>query len=368
MGPGVRTIQWHLSQLQPRSSFADDELLQILLDLGEWLHQRDYRGPELASSAPHHQLSTSLAFSLAGWLNLHRLLGESRYLERAGYCLTRILEAQTSAGTWLFPYPFRNNPADFPYSCENLMTLRALLSYATTVGETQEIAISIRAGLDFMEQEIGFEHGIVWYSSADHIIVPNVSSLAANVYARAARLFSEGPLLDRAREFAGSCVDAQAGSGAHPYFGGEEMVYMPYHALETWELIEANEILADPRIIQSTDRAIAYSSDFLSHYGYASTNRNPSASSMRLFKTPVWVARSYALHGNRDLAQAHLSNAWRQYNRPGREMAFYTIRQLALGPLKLSLPDFAAVFTRYNASFFEVGTNLLLGRLEPSHA
>jgi len=330
-----------------------------VLALGAWLKEQDYIGSDVKVGYLPKEISTVLGFALMGWVNLYQSLNESEYLDNAEACLLRLLSTQTAEGAWLFPYPFRQNPSDFPYACENLMTARALLHYCERIRPEDRVLGSIRRVLEFLCEGIGYEGGVFWYSSRDRIKVPNVSSMAANVFARAHRLLGVERYLQLSRQFADYCLDKQNTEGAYPYFADQEMVYIPYHALELWEMHEANEVFGDPRIDDSTDRALTYLSLYLERRGYRSTNLDGGRHYVYLFKTPLWGARAYMSKGQLASALKHLGQAMAIFQHPGQPFHFYMLRKADLLGCSITYPILGSPFIRYNASCFEIGSRLL---------
>lgn len=356
---GVLWARWYIARLLPDDQCDDEALAARLLALGQWLHGMDYVGHDVRVEYPPREISTVPAFGMMGWINLHRLTGCEAYLEKARYCLSRLFATQTPQGSWPFPYPFRNNPPGFVYSCESFMTLRALLCYHEHLAPEAEIIQRVERAIRYLLSHIGHEDGVFWYSAADHIRVPNISSMAANVLARAALLTSNGEWSKLARSLAGYCLEQQREDGAYPYVEGHPRVYLPYHALETWELAEANEVLQEEAIAASTDRAMVFLTRVL-QVGYRSYDDDHDGRRQYLFKTPLWSAKAYLIHGDCATARRHLMPAMRLYRYPGQSYCFYRLNRRRLGPLLIEYPSFRSNFARYNASCFEIGTRLLL--------
>jgi hypothetical protein len=353
-------LRWWAQQAKPIDAVA---LRGQLLALGEWLHDSDYVGHDVRPTYLPAAISTVPALAMLGWINLQRLTGEARYEARARACWQRLLDTQTDDGVWPFPYAFRRNPPGHVYACETLMTLRALLDYHKRLSADAETLVRVRAGVEYLLREVGHEGGVFWYSATDHIRVPNISSMAANVLARAGRLLGRDQWLALASELAGYCVAQQRADGAYPYEEGAPRVYIPYHALETWELTEANALLGDPLLAASTERALVYLGVAL-RAGYRSYDDDHDGRRQFLFKTPIWSAKAFLTMGELATARGHLLRAMRRHRAPGAPYYLYLLNRRRLGPLTITYPSLRSDYMRYNASCFEIGTRLLLALQE----
>lgn len=353
-------IKWYAAQRSGEGRVGLERIRAGTLALGDWLKGQNYVGVDVAVGNPPKQLSTVLGFSLTGWVNLHTASGEPQFLREAEQCLERLLAMQTPEGAWLFPYRFRNNRPDFPYACESFMTLRALLHYCEHVEPDQQVARSIQRGIHFLVENIGCEAGIFWYSAADRITVPNVSSLAANVFARASRVLNNHRYLEQAKVLADYCIDQQTEEGAYPYFGGGDMVYVPYHALEIWELQEANEVIHSEKITDSTNRGVDYLTNYFRTRGYLSRSTEQGFRHTYLFKTPLWGARAYLVKKDPANSLKHFAHAVSLFQFPRKPCYFYLLHRTRLSGFSIDFPILRSTFIRYNASCFEVGSRLLL--------
>lgn len=356
----MNLIKWYRARLSGGQRLSLRGIRARVINLGNWLKERNYIGFDVRADAPPREISTVYGFGLNGWINLYRLSGQEAFLREAEACLERLLATQTLEGVWLFPYPFRNNSANFPYACENFMTLRALFYYWEHVERSPRVVQSIQVCMDFLIESIGYEGGIFWYSSADRIKVPNISSMAANAFARAYLVLGDGRYIKQAKIFADYCVDKQSSDGAYPYFEGKDMVYVPYHALETWELQEANDVIKSDRIEKSTNQAMIYLTDCFRTRGYTSYSTGRSIRHTYLFKTPLWGAKAYLSKRDLTSASKHLGRALSIFQSPGRACYFYILRRIGVTGLALEYPVLCSTFIRYNASCFEIGTSLLL--------
>lgn len=336
-----------------------DNIKDEILNLGKWIRNRRYIGVDLDISNAPKEISTVYGFSLVGWINLYNLFKSRKYLKEADYCLEKILSMQTTEGGWLFPYRFRNNPPNFPYACENFMTIESLFQYYKHVKQKKSILKSIEKAILFLVEHIGYEEGIFWYSSTDKINVPNISSMAANVFAKAYLMLNDTSYLEKAKTFANYCIINQTKEGAFPYFEGEDLVYIPYHALETWELKEANEVLKNKKIEKSVRSAMGYLTKHFKNSHYSSFNIHKNLSSI-LFKTPLWGAKTYLMYGDYEKAFSHFKNSLLLFRVPNKPYYLYFIRKLTIAQFNLYYPIINSVFMRYNASCFEVGSSLLL--------
>ncbi len=357
-------VRWYVARLASAKKLSWEYITERVLALSDWLRQRDYIGYDVRVGNPPRTMSTVLGSCLMGWINLYRLSSEDRYLREGEQCLERILAMQRPEGSWLFPYRFRSNPADFPYACENFMTLRALFHYMDHIGTDERVVRSVRLALDFLVDSIGYEGGVFWYSSADKIRVPNISSMASNAFARATLLFDEDRYLKQARVFAEYCVESQGSNGAYPYYVDDPMVYIPYHALETWELQEANEVIHSDEILASTSRARDYLDSYLRLHGYASYNTDIGRRQRQLFKTPLWIAKAFLAKEDYVRALEHFARALTIFRVPGKAYYFYILYRICLAGLIVECPILPSAFIRYNASCFEIGSSLILHRKE----
>ena len=355
-------LQWFIAQLYRKQIELNlEDIETMVLNLGNWLVKQKYIGNDVKTTNPPREISTVYSFSLIGWINLYNLYKEKIFIERAEYCLNKLLKLQQPDGSWLFPYEFRGNPAYHPYSCENFMTVKSLIKYYKSVEQRKEIAKSIKKNLDFLINRIGYKGGVFWYSPTDKIKVPNISSMAANIFAQAYPIFGEETYLQYAHAFADYCVNNQMADGAFPYFEGETTVYIPYHALEIWELKEANTILRSENVEKSIQKAVTYMKSYLQKYSYSSYNiQRPLSYTYIIFKTPLWIAKAFLKTGDYISALEHFSNAVYLFKVPNRPYFFYYLKALILQRKIIPLlPVFSSVFMRYNASCFEIGSELL---------
>jgi len=355
-------LKWYKNQLFrsiKQSELSLEEIKAAVLNLGNWLKDQRYKGKDVSITNSPERISTSYSFSLIGWMNLYKLYGKEFYLEEAKHCLHKILEEQQPDGEWLFPYKFRNNPAYFPYACENFMTLESLLSWWHDIEQRSDISKSIEKNLMFLRDYVGYSRGAFWYSPTDKIKVPNVSSMAANVFGKAYILFNDKNYLRYTIDFVNYCISNQTPKGAFPYFEGKHKVYIPYHALEIWELKEANMIINSKKVNEALRKATEYLTHHFQVYSYSSYNVL-SIFSIYMLKTPLWAAKAYLAMGDFLSALKHFSRAVYLFEVPRKPYFFnyiecFLIKQNAI-PLR---PILSSVFIRYNASCFEIGSRLL---------
>jgi tetratricopeptide (TPR) repeat protein len=245
------------------------------------------------------------------------------------------------------------------------MTVRSLFYYLEHVGHNERVIEAIDKNLHFLKTSIGYKDGVFWYSAADKIKVPNISSMAANAFARASRVLGNTEYLQLAKEFFNYCVDQQHPDGGYSYFEGEEMVYMPYHALEIWELQEANELLYNDRAEDSLKKATEYLTNFFATHGYDSTNiKKKGQLPIILFKTPLWGAKAFVSRGNYSQALKHYKSALRFFSIPRQPYYFYLLKEMKIWKKTHQNPVWESQFIRYNASCFEIGSRILLDAKE----
>ena len=79
-------------------------LKKSVLSLGDWLENQNYKGTDVNVENPPRKISTTLAFSCIGWINLYKKYQDREYLEKAENCLLRILETKNDQNLWLFPF------------------------------------------------------------------------------------------------------------------------------------------------------------------------------------------------------------------------------------------------------------------------
>jgi len=337
-----------------------EDIMLITLNLGNWLKKNKYLGKDVKINNPIKEMSTVYSFSLIGWINLYNLYKKKSYLDEAKYCLKKILKEQKSNGEWLFPYALRNNPEYYPYACENFMTLKSLFMYWNSIEKRKDIRRSIRKNLNFLLNYIGNDEGVFWYSPKDKIKVPNISSMASNIFAKAYILFNDVNYLKLADKFIKYCITNQATNGAFHYFEGESLVYIPYHALEIWELKEANTILNSKAIESSLRKAIKYLTEYFKEYSYSSNNLDKKFITV-IFKTPLWATEAYLAMDDYFSALKHFKKAVCLFQVPGKPYFFNYIMGLLLKNTFIPIwPKLRSVFMRYNASCFEIGSKLLL--------
>lgn len=345
------TVRWYARRLRPdRSSY--DHLLTRAVGLGMWLRKCDYTGIDVSVDNPPKAISTVPALAMVGWLNLCDITGDKFYRDQADECLGRILAEQTEEGCWLFPYRFRDNPAGFPYSCENFMTIECLMDYWNLAENSPPVLRSLEKGLAYLLEAVGNEGGIFWYSARDRIRVPNISSMAARAFATGSQMIGNPEYLRLAEVFAEYCISQQSENGGYPYLQDDPRVYVPYHALEIWELAEANKVLRNPNLARSIRRAVTYLLSFINRNGYESWD--PVSPGTFLMKTPVWSAKALLAADMVQAAFRHLTRGLEVFRVPAQDSYFYILSTFRA----IKVPVFDSCFIRYNASTFEVCTSL----------
>lgn len=345
-------LRWRSSQSK-QADAAYKPMSQRAFRLGEWLDQHHYCGIDVAAHYPASRISTVSAFAMVGWLNLADLTKNEVYRRKAEACLELVLEDQTAQGCWLFPYPFRKNAKDYPYSCENFMTLECLIQYANRTGQKDRASASVQKAIGYLLDYVGHDRGAFYYSAADKIRVPNISSMAARVFAESAALLQQPDHLELARTFARYCIGQQEDDGGYPYYEGQLEVCVPYHALETWELWEANKRLNDPAVAESVARAVQFLRRTLAQQGYATFA--PSRGRSQVFKTAIWSAKAFLTTGFLEEAGRHLAYGLTRHSIPETGGYFYLLRSF----FGMPMPIFSTPFIRYNASAFEICTTWL---------
>lgn len=349
----IDTVRWYSAQFGYFETKYDNFILKTI-KLGEWLRKCNYIGIDVSNKNPPRLISTVPAFAMLGWLNLADFCNNELFLGFAKNCLDILLHEQIEEGCWLFPYKFRNNPEGFAYSCENFMTIECMMEYWRRMDKPEYIRQSVAKALKYLLERIGHRDGTFWYSSADKIYVPNISSMAARVFAEASKIYENPVYFELAKIFVGYCISQQTCNGAYPYFQDKPMVYIPYHALEIWELYEANKVLQDQLVDKSLRQAIDYLRLFIERNGYVS--HDPLSSKAQLMKTPVWVAKSFLVNGFIKEAKKHLFHGLRLFEVPGRTAHYFYRLENFMG---LMLPSLDTCFIRYNSSAFEISTFLL---------
>jgi hypothetical protein len=359
----TKLSRWYSFRFYNRQELAIDDIKEEILNLGKWLKNQEYIGIDVDISNPPKEISTVYGCGLVGWINLYKLFKSKAYLKEADHCLEKILSLQTDEGSWLFPYAFRNNLPNFPYACENFMTIKSLFQYYEHIEQKKSIRESIERALLFLIEHIGYKEGIFWYSPTDKIKVPNISSMAASVFAKAYSVFDDISYLKKAETFADYCINNQTKEGAFPYFEGEALLYIPYHALETWELKESNDILQSKKIEKSIISAMEYLTLYFNDHHYASYNTDKKYSTI-MFKTPLWGSKAYIIYGDYEKAFTHFKKSLLLFRVPSETCYFYFIRKYTIGKLTFYFPIINSIFMRYNASCFEIGSALLLKSAE----
>ncbi|MEW6443350.1 MAG: hypothetical protein AB1640_20630 [bacterium] len=334
------------------------------MKLGRFLKACDYTGLDAPLPDTPARLSTTCASAMEGWLLLYGLEKHDEFREEAIRCAELLMAEQTEQGMWLSPFPFRRNPPSHPYACENFLTLRPLIHFYDRMGrETggHRVRLAVERGLQGLVAHIGYRaDGCFWYSPTDQIEVPNISSMAAATFAEACQVLHLDHLAAPARLCAAYCVRQQRPDGGYRYFSDQEFVYVPYHALEIWELGDANQVLREQELEQSLQRAVHFMDRYLELRSYRSRDDERGRRSKLLFKTPVWMARAYLSRGRHEKAWAHLDRGMRMFGMPGGDSYYYYLREKrTLGWLRRRRPDLGSVYMRYNASCFETGCRLL---------
>ena len=351
-------INW-LNRQSIEYSRTYEELFRIILSIGHNLKQKKYIGFDVKVGNPDRLLSTVLSLSLVGWLNLFNIDKTEKYLQNANECIELLLEHQLDDGSWLFPYAFRNNPPHFPYSCENFMTVRPLMfALDFPINHKAEALVAIEKNLRFLEDDIGYHNGIFWYSSADHIEVPNISAMATNIFAQASLIFNDQDYLNMSKNFAEYCIKNQTNDGAYPYFSNQNMVYIPYHALEIWELNEANELLNLVDLEASIKKAISYLHNYLDNNGFRSRIPGRWIKHAILLKTYIWSAKASLLAGDFDKGLVYYTKGLQKFLSPENKY-FYLIQEYDFQFFSVQIPKINTQFIRYLASLFEIGTLVL---------
>ena len=352
----VKTVRdaWRWRRGQRRPLSRDPHLLLgRMTALGDWLEGRNYVGIDVNPDNPSKFIATVPAFASIGWLNLTDLTRNSIYRRKADACLSKILDDQQADGCWLFPYRFRKNPPDFPYACESFMTIEGLMAYATRIEKTDRLTTAIDKALQFLLTNVGYDGNAFYYSSADKIRIPNISSMAARVFAEAGMLFRRADYTELAGRFALYCVSQQEQDGSYPYTEGQREVCVPYHALETWELAEANRWLANPDVSHSLSRAIQFLDRTLQENEYATFY--PLRRRGGLLKTPIWSAKAFLSMGLVEKALDHFCRGLELFGIPDAGHYFYVMQNFR----GFRFPQCDTPYIRYNASAFEIGTSLL---------
>jgi len=353
----IKLIEWYKEHIKKKEYPIED----IVLKLGEKLKENNYEGIDVNKNYSKRNLSTVYAFCSNGWINLYKISNKKTYLAEAENCVQKILEMQTDEGVWLFPYAFRKNPPNFVYACENFMTLNALLKYYIEVEESLQIKNSIFKALKAITNKVGYtKEGCFFYSPTDKIKVPNISSMAASIFSRAGFLFKKKEFIKKAILFSNYCIKNQNADGGYRYFEENEMVYLPYHALEIWELIDANHILKSQELEQSIERALNYLKKYLSAYGYISkSNELRRRISKILFKTPLWSAKAFLKYNDIHKCNKHFKAAVTLFKIPKSFQFFYYLNEIKFnGKPIFYFPDFDSIFLRYNASCFDIGSEI----------
>lgn len=346
------------------------ELLELktkILSLGSWLENKHYKGIDVSIKNPPKEISSTIAFSCIGWINFYLKYGEKDYLIKAENCLLKLLRMKSDEDLWLFPYKFRDNPPNFPYSCENFMTLNALFYYMDKIRKREDIVENIERTLNSMLNRIEYtQNGCFYYSPRDKIKVPNISSMAANIFAKAYLIYNDNSYLEKAHLFANYCIKNQRDDGGYNYFSNQKMVYIPYHALEIWELLEANRIIKSSELKKSINKAIDFIREYYNKNHYFSCDTHSRSVIKKftiLFKTPLWMAKAFLMAGDYHFALKHYKKSIKLFRVSNNSpYYFYLLKIFKLGPFKFSRPQISSIFIRYNASCFEIGSRFLIER------
>jgi len=340
----------------------EHDIEQIILELGKELKNSNYEGIDVNKSYPRTVLSTGYGFCCNGWINLYKIYGRKKYLNEAEKCIERILDMQTEEGLWLFPYPFEGKSPDIAYACENFMTLDSLLKFYVEIEELSLIKNSVFKAIEAMIKKMGYtKHGCFFYSPGDKIRVPNISSMAASIFSKVGQLFQKKEYIEKAVLFSSYCTKNQNLDGGFRYFEENKMVYIPYHALELWELTETNLILKNRELDQSIQRALNYLKSYLLSFNYMSkTDEIKMRILPLLFKTPLWSAKAFLRSNDMYECNTHFTSAITLFKIPHSSEFFYYLYGVRINnKLLFYLPDFDSIFLRYNASCFEIGSEIL---------
>ena len=246
--------------------------LETAIKIGQWLESHNYAGPDVCSS--RSQLcSTSLAFSVRGWLNLYRYTKGDDFLRKAHRCADLILALQKPDGNWPFPWPFRGNPENFSFACETMFAALALLEFYLYARSRTYLDAVLRAKRFLMTVngyfQLAKDSYCLWYSSANKVRIPNLGAIAGHLFSKLYLATGNAEDLHLATAFTNYCISAQRPDGSSLYWfppldlslqPGEDyshdlrsrgrepldlhrFCYVPYHSLTIFEVEEAYRVV-----------------------------------------------------------------------------------------------------------------------------
>ena len=270
--------------------------LETVIKVGDWLENKNYTGPDV-SSRQSQVCSSTLAFSVRGWLNLYHHTKNDCFLKKAVKCADWILALQEPDGSWPFPWPFRRNPTNHAFACETMFTALGLLElYQVT--KNKKYLDSILRARRFLLAKNGYyqlteDSYCLWYSSTDKVRIPNLGGMAGHLFAKLFQVTRDPEDLRLATAFANYCISAQRPDGSSLYWfppldsslqpeedysydlqgrGRQPLdlhrsCYIPYHSLTIFEIEEAYKVIKTEPYKQYFVEAARFLSSIMSNFG-----------------------------------------------------------------------------------------------------
>ncbi|MBN2463125.1 MAG: hypothetical protein JXB43_05945 [Dehalococcoidia bacterium] len=270
--------------------------LETVIKVGDWLENKNYTGPDVSS--PKSQVcSSTLAFSLRGWLNLYHHTKDDGFLTKAIQCADWILALQEPDGSWPFPWPFRRNPANHAFACETMFTAIGLLELYLVTKDKKYLG-SISRAKQFILTANGYykvaeDSYCLWYSSTDKVRIPNLGGIAGHLFSKLFQVTEDPEDLRLATTFANYCISARRSDGSSLYWfpppdsslqSGEDysydlqgrgsqpldlhrFCYIPYHSLTIFEVEEVYKFIRTEPYQQYFTEAAQFLSSIMSEYG-----------------------------------------------------------------------------------------------------
>lgn len=174
----------------------------------------------------HHPMA--YAMYARGFVNLHRLTGESGYLTSAASALTRLehLRSPRTGPCWGLGFRWRERPAEHPFTITTAICGSAFLEVALATGDTAALATA-HATANWLAHEIPWAirtgGASPWFSPDLPYSLPNVASTTAGLLAGVAVATGDATLFPAARAAAGFVLASRHPGGFWRYgYGGTE--------------------------------------------------------------------------------------------------------------------------------------------------
>ncbi len=218
------------------------------------------------------RFATADAQLLLAFLNLYRLTGESRYLDRAAALGNEILDYSIPGyrgPCWGYPFDWQNNkhevwPKNTPYITCTPYCYEAYLGLLDATGDRRYLDLA--AGIaefvhgDLKDIPTGPDSAAGSYSPYDQRQVVNATAYRAYVLEDAGRRFDRRDYLETARRNLNFVLDSQREDGSWYYAMGEEKSFIDHFhtCFNLKNLFKLNRLLNCGRVEESIRRGFDY--------------------------------------------------------------------------------------------------------------